>query len=167
MNRIVFTSERLEAVKSSNEDIDFIMKLENLEENYGLILGNTKEEHREYLNNTSYLVLIILDKATKKRLGYILNKIDSKTKVLELRRFALEEKGSGYGREILGAFIDYSFKELDINRIWLDVYEYNKNAIRLYASMGMQIDAVLRGSFKLDGKYRDQVIFSLLKDEYI
>ncbi len=64
------------------------------------------------------------------------------------------------------ALIKYAFEELKVNRFWLDVYPDNEYGIKLYESLGMHKDGVLRQNYKSDRGYLDQIIFSILKDEY-
>ena len=57
-------------------------------------------------------------------------------------------------------------RELNINRFWLDAYPDNTVGIHLYESLGMHRDGVLRQNYKSERGYLDQIIFSMLKDEY-
>ena len=59
-----------------------------------------------------------------------------------------------------------SFTQLDTHRLWLDVYPDNLRGIRLYESLGMHQDGVLRQNYLSDRGYLDQIIYSLLRSEY-
>ena len=83
-----------------------------------------------------------------------------------MRRIVTQEKGQGYGREALKALIRYAFTQLDTHRLWLDVYPDNLRGIRLYESLGMHQDGVLRQNYLSDRGYLDQIIYSLLRSEY-
>ncbi len=98
--------------------------------------------------------------------GYALIRLDPKSEIFELRRIAIAEKNKGYGREAMEALFKFAFEELGANRFWLDAYPDNVVGIRLYESLGMHRDGVLRQNYKAERGYLDQIIFSMLKSEY-
>ncbi len=100
------------------------------------------------------------------RLGYALVRLNRKSEIFELRRIAISDKRKGYGRESMKALLKYAFEEMNINRFWLDVYPDNIFGIRLYESLGMNRDGVLRQSYKSERGYLDQIIYSMLREEY-
>ena len=51
------------------------------------------------------------------------------------------------------ALLKHAFEEMNINRFWLDVYPDNIFGIRLYESLGMNRDGVLRQSYKSERGY--------------
>ena len=64
------------------------------------------------------------------------------------------------------ALMKYAFETLKFNRFWLDVYPDNAVGIKLYESLGLHRDGVLRQNFKSERGYLDQIIYSMLKEEY-
>ena len=64
------------------------------------------------------------------------------------------------------ALMKAAFKDMNINRFWLDVYPDNIIGIKLYESLGMHRDGVLRQNYKSYRGYLDQIIYSMLKREY-
>ena len=99
-------------------------------------------------------------------IGYMLCHVDAKSDVFELRRIAIDIKGKGYGREAMEGTMRYAFEVLRMNRFWLDVYPDNTTGIRLYESLGMHRDGMLRQSYKSERGYLDQIVYSMLKGEY-
>ena len=99
-------------------------------------------------------------------MGYALIRLNPRSEIFELRRIAISEKNRGYGREAMEALFKFAFEELNINRFWLDAYPDNTVGIHLYESLGMHRDGVLRQNYKSERGYLDQIIFSMLKDEY-
>ncbi len=69
-------------------------------------------------------------------------------------------------RETLLGIIKYCFEVVNCNRFWLDVYLDNEKGINLYKSVGMHHDGTLRESYKSERAYLNQMIFSILKEEY-
>ena len=73
----------------------------------------------------------------------------------------------GYGEEASRLIIDYGFKKLKLHRIELDVYSYNKRAIKLYKKLGFKKEAIRREHNFYNGKFYDTIIMSLLKREWV
>ena len=83
-----------------------------------------------------------------------------------MRRIAVSEKRMGYGREVMISLFKYAFEDMSSNRFWLDVYQDNLAGIKLYEGLGMHRDGVLRQSYKSERGYLEQIIYSMLKNEY-
>lgn len=164
--KVLITTERLNICLAEEQDIDIIMEFENHKDNKKFIWQGTYEEHLNEINSKASLLLIFRQKSDNKIIGYALAAINAKSDVFELRRIAIAKKGCGYGKESILNIIKYSFENLNTNRFWLDVYPENKVGINLYKSIGMHLDGTLRQSYKDDRGYHDQMIFSILKEEY-
>ena len=78
----------------------------------------------------------------------------------------MTDKGHGYGKEAMRGLIRYAFENTDTNRLWLDVYPDNEIGIKLYESLGMHRDGVLRQNYLAERGYLDQIIYSMLRSEY-
>lgn len=76
-------------------------------------------------------------------------------------------QGKGYGYQAITSLINFGFNDLNLNRIYLQVFNTNQNAIKLYTNIGFQNEGILRQSIFIDGCYRDIHIMALLKGEYI
>jgi UDP-4-amino-4,6-dideoxy-N-acetyl-beta-L-altrosamine N-acetyltransferase len=74
-------------------------------------------------------------------------------------------QGKGYGKDMLLTLIKYGFKELNLNRIWCEVYS-NNNSIHLYRKIGFKDEGILRQHVFKDGKYLDSHMLGMLKSEY-
>ena len=75
-------------------------------------------------------------------------------------------RGSGYGLDSLQTIIKYGFEELNLNRIWCEVFQ-NNQAINLYTKLGFKQEGVIRQSVYKNNQYLDSYILSMLRDEYI
>jgi ribosomal-protein-alanine N-acetyltransferase len=71
--------------------------------------------------------------------------------------------GKGIMREALQAIIRYGFEEMNLNRITLLVISYNDRSIRLAERLGFVKEGVMRESAYFDGKFIDDVLYSLLR----
>ena len=149
-----------------SQDIEEIIEIEKHKENRDFLWIGTKEEHESEIKDPNHLLLIFKEKQDDRTVGYALVRLDKKSEIFELRRIAITEKGKGYGREAMEALLKEAFENMNINRFWLDVYPDNVIGIKLYEGMGMHRDGVLRQNYKAERGYLDQIIYSMLKEEY-
>ena len=75
--------------------------------------------------------------------------------------------GKGYAREALMKAIEYMFKERNIHRIQANVLESNMQSLKMHKKCGYVIDGLLRESVFKDGRYQNQYVLSLLKEEFL
>jgi UDP-4-amino-4,6-dideoxy-N-acetyl-beta-L-altrosamine N-acetyltransferase len=76
-----------------------------------------------------------------------------------------EYRNKGYGKDMLLTLIKYGFEQLNLNRIWCEVYS-NNNSIHLYRKIGFKDEGILRQTVFKDGEYLDSYILGMLKNEY-
>ena len=72
----------------------------------------------------------------------------------------------GFGTRIMNLLCKHGFETLNLNRIWLRVFETNQRAIRVYEKAGFTIEGRYREGQFLDGKYVDVMILSVLNSEW-
>jgi RimJ/RimL family protein N-acetyltransferase len=77
-----------------------------------------------------------------------------------------ELMGKGLGTDALNAILDFGFNNLPLERIYLTVRAGSKGAIRCYEKAGMIVEGTLRKSERYHGKLVDQVLMSILRDEW-
>lgn len=159
-------TKRLNIVEAKEEDITIIMEMENHKDNKDFVWKGTYNDHLAEIKDDSFLLFVIKNKEKDSIIGFALNKLDFKSNIFELRRIVISEKGMGYGKEVMNALIKYAFEERNMNRLWLDVYPDNVIGIKLYESIGMHCDGILRQNYKSERGYLDQIIYSILKSEY-
>ncbi|UQZ34421.1 GNAT family N-acetyltransferase [Paenibacillus sp. PK3_47] len=75
-------------------------------------------------------------------------------------------QGQGYGREALLLMLDYGFGILNLHRIELEVFSYNKRAMHVYESIGFTREGVRRQALFYDHAYHDVIMMSMLENEY-
>ena len=73
--------------------------------------------------------------------------------------------GRGYGREAVALMLDYAFRLRNLRRVWLEVHAANERAIRAYRACGFAEEGRMREHVWLDGRYVDNVIMGVLRDE--
>ncbi|WP_042403852.1 GNAT family N-acetyltransferase [Geomicrobium sp. JCM 19037] len=74
--------------------------------------------------------------------------------------------GKGYGREAFGLLLAYSFLEMNLHRLHLQVFEFNTAALQLYEKLGFTREGIKREAVYRNGEYFDIVQMSLLKRDY-
>lgn len=166
MREPLIRTERLNILEAVEAEISTIIEIESHKENRDFLWIGTPEEHKAEINDPNHLLLIFKTKENGSVVGYALIRLDYKSEVFEIRRIAIVDKAKGYGRESMDALIKYAFEEKGINRLWLDVYPDNEVGIKLYESIGMHRDGVLRQNYKAERGYLDQIIYSILREEY-
>jgi RimJ/RimL family protein N-acetyltransferase len=62
--------------------------------------------------------------------------------------------------------IDYGFKNLNLNKIWMELYEFDKEKVEFFNNhFNFHQDGVLRQNCFEEGKYWDSYIISLLRQD--
>ena len=72
----------------------------------------------------------------------------------------------GYGTEAMRLMLKHGFESLNLHRIMLRVYAYNKRAIRSYEKVGFVQEGTLRQAIYRKGQYHDVLLMSVLQSEW-
>lgn len=129
----------------------------------------TVQEHLNWyknnLNNDNRIDLMICKKDDNKRIGTVnLANIDYKNQKAEFGIMIAESFwNKGYAYESSDRFINYSFNQLNLNKIYLEVLKENDAAINLYKKLDFREEGILREDIFKNGKFKDVLIMSLLK----
>ncbi len=82
---------------------------------------------------------------------------------------AIGEKGywnRGYGTEATRALLRFAFGELNLHRVELEVFAFNKRAMRAYEKAGFRLEGTRRQSHFHAGSYHDAHIMAVLQDDF-
>jgi RimJ/RimL family protein N-acetyltransferase len=71
----------------------------------------------------------------------------------------------GYGTFAVTHLLNYAFRDLNLNRVYLYVFENNERAIRLYRKVGFVREGLMRQSEYINGTYISLIVMGLLRDE--
>ncbi|ACR79886.1 GNAT family N-acetyltransferase [Kosmotoga olearia] len=74
--------------------------------------------------------------------------------------------GKGYGTETTKLMLEYAFRKLNLNRVYLRVFDYNERAIRAYEKCGFVLEGRQRQAVFSNGRYHDVLMMSILAEEY-
>lgn len=75
--------------------------------------------------------------------------------------------GKGIMTEALRAILRYGFEEMNLNRIQAIIDTENNRSLNLALRLGFRNEGVLRQRTQFKGGFRDDAIYSLLKQEWI
>lgn len=112
---------------------------------------------------------VIADASTELYIGQInLDSIDWKNRVgrIGILIGSAERLGQGYGTEAMRLLIRFAFAELNLNRLELEVYDFNERARRSYANCGFREEGRLRERQYKNGAYVDVIQMGLLRSEW-
>lgn len=77
-----------------------------------------------------------------------------------------DQRGNGYGSEALKLVLDFAFNEINLHRVQLNTFSYNKSAILLYEKIGFKREGVYREFINRDGQRWDMYLYGILKNEW-
>jgi RimJ/RimL family protein N-acetyltransferase len=133
----------------------------NLQAEEEFVARSAQSEHE--------LVLGIAIQATDKLIGATgLHQIDFKNRHAGFG-ISIGEKaewGKGYGTEAARVIVGHAFDTLNLNRVWLHVFEYNLRGIRAYERVGFRREGLLRQDRFHEGRYWDTIVMAMIRQEY-
>lgn len=84
-------------------------------------------------------------------------------------RIALHSRISwnkGYGTEATQLALAFTFGELQLNRLELEVYSHNPRGIKAYEKAGFKKEGTLRQSLYMNHAYSDEILMGMLREDY-
>ena len=125
----------------------------------------------DHLQNTKHInyMFTIVDLETKKPIGaagllyvnWVIRSADFSFYIGENEKYIGND---GIALEAAKLLIDYGFKSLNLHKIWMELYEYDKQKIEFFTkNFNFKQDALLRDNCFEGGKYWNSLIISLIK----
>jgi RimJ/RimL family protein N-acetyltransferase len=124
----------------------------------------------------------LLDHHARDRWFFVICRLDDQRPVgsLDLRDIGLTNGGAGlgivigdpadtsqgYGSDALGVLLEFGFGELRLERIWLEVFDFNVRARHVYERLGFVQEATFRHAEFHGGRYLDIQRMAILRDEW-
>lgn len=126
-----------------------------------------------YLENisedTTRVDFLIFVKGSNKIVGeVVINDIYMNNRSASLR-IAINKKedfSKGYGTEALILALNYGFAMLNLHRIELEAFPFNKRAIHVYEKIGFIKEGIRRDGCFFNNKYYDMITMSILEEEF-
>ena len=72
----------------------------------------------------------------------------------------------GYAWETMDILLGYGFDELNLHKVWSEIYAFDGQKHSLFEAYGLKRDAVLRDNYFYDGEYQDSHVYSILAPEW-
>ena len=72
----------------------------------------------------------------------------------------------GYAEEAVQLLANYVFNELNLHKIWTEIYEFDLKKMALYEKLGFLQDGFLRDNYFYDGRWWGSIILSLIAGQY-
>lgn len=167
MKKILIKGQRLQFVQATEDDLPYIMEVENRKGNIEYIIPYSLDEHKKTINSVDASHLIIEKIASSEKIGFLmLHGLNSPHKEIEWHRIIVDDKDKGYGTETLALLKKLSFDILKFHRAVLDAKDYNKRALHVYEKAGLKREAFLRETILNNGVYENLVVLAILEDEY-
>ncbi|WP_209477614.1 GNAT family N-acetyltransferase [Thermococcus stetteri] len=79
---------------------------------------------------------------------------------------ATEERGKGYGTEVVALLVNYAFNHLNLHKVWAKVHADNGASIRVLEKNGFAPAGRLKDHVWSDGKYIDELLYELIREEW-
>jgi RimJ/RimL family protein N-acetyltransferase len=76
------------------------------------------------------------------------------------------DTGQGYGSDALRTLLTFGFDQLRLERIELEVYDFNEPARRMYERVGFRHEGTSRHALYVDGAFHDVHRMSVLRGEW-
>ncbi|MCK4312444.1 MAG: GNAT family N-acetyltransferase [Candidatus Cloacimonetes bacterium] len=132
----------------------------------------TLEKEQEILADMSkkgVQIFGIIDLKSDKLIGNCsLFKINHLNRKADFGIFIGDKKfwNKGYGTEATKLILDYGFNILNLNNIMLEVFSFNKRAIKSYEKIGFNTIGKRRESRIIGGKKYDEIYMDILASEF-
>ena len=137
-----------------------------------IIYPFSMEEEEEWYRKTTAdqnIKNFIIETLKGKAIGGIsLNKINWKDRNAELG-IVIGEKdfwNKGYGTDAVRTLLDFTFSEMNLHRIYLRVFAYNKRALRAYEKCGFKVEGEIRDDIFRDGRYHNSYFMGILSGDF-
>lgn len=172
---VLIIGERVNLRALKKEDAKQILEWINnpkLKHLTGTVYPVSEVEHEKWfenkLNEKVNKIFGIEECATKNLVGVIgLKNTDIINRSTELYIYIGAESywGKGLGTDAVRTLTRFIFEELNLHRVSLIVFSYNKRAISAYEKVGFVFEGVMRESLFKGGKYHDKILMALINDK--
>jgi len=71
----------------------------------------------------------------------------------------------GYAEDAARVLMRYGFDNLNLHKLWTELYSFDHRKVELFTRLGFARDAVLRDNCYEDGRYHDSYIYSLIRPD--
>lgn len=121
--------------------------------------------------NSDTFVFKAVETETGKTVGHVsLGSISWKNKSARVSRVLVgntEMRGRGICQGMINAILKLGFEGLELHKVTLGVYDFNKSAIRCYEKCGFKTEGIIRDTYLYNGEeWWTLVEMGILEDEW-
>jgi diamine N-acetyltransferase len=153
--------------RAAQEDLAAVMRIERIPEFRSLVGSWSEAEHTQTFSSPNAGYWVITGQCGAVEGFCIVRGLCSEQRSVELKRIAVATPSVGFGRKLLSTVCKTLFADCGTHRIWLDVFEQNDRARRVYRSFGFREDGLLREAVYRDGMWHSLVLMSVLDREFL
>ncbi len=124
------------------------------------------EQRRKDKNSMVFAILALPEKQLIGNCG--LQNLDWKNRTAVFGIFIGDKDywNKGYGSDATRTLLRFAFEQLGLNRVELDVYDFNPRAMRAYEKAGFRRDGVRRQALYRDGAFHDVHLMGILREDW-
>jgi RimJ/RimL family protein N-acetyltransferase len=113
------------------------------------------------------IVWVIIDNSTGNVVGEsVLNDLDAHSRWCNFRIWISGARSRGLGTEATRLTLTHAFEEQALNRVELQVYDFNPRARHVYEKVGFVLEGTKRQALLLDGAWADAHDMAILAEEW-
>ncbi|SMP60309.1 GNAT family N-acetyltransferase [Anoxynatronum buryatiense] len=167
MTQAVVENQHIRLRQTAPEDLDWVIATEQHPDNREYVYNWPRERHLAGIASEDEKHFMIMRVEDDCPVGYvILSGLASEHQVISFDRITIAEKGRGYGRQTVRLIKQLCFETYKCHRLWLDVFDFNPRARRLYESEGFVFEGTLRECKKKGDDFLSMHVLSMLEREY-
>lgn len=129
----------------------------------------THSQLNTYTNNPNRIIYKVIELNSNLVIGHAelnnINFIDKNARICSVLIGDKNYRNKGFGSQIINELIKIAFKKMDLHRLDLGVYDFNKNAIKCYEKCGFEIEGLLKENIKIGHEYWSTYNMSILNNK--
>jgi len=135
---------------------------EDMQSEWYSSIGNNSHPNHVY-----FQIMLCEHTATIKNIVGVCNLsyIDWHIRSAEAAIYVAKSSGKGIGTEALQLMCRYGFDELNLHKIWCEIFDNNQKSLHLFKKIGFVEEGILRDNYFSEGKYGNSYRLSLFKNE--
>lgn len=134
---MTFSDGVVSIVATRSEELPEIQAMERDDDTDPYILAYSLDKHRHEFSREDIRYKSIY--VSERIVGFVILVLDPDGRSVELARIVIAEKGASYGTRTMGLVEQVCTEELGRSRMWLDVFDYNARAQRVYRKCGYRL----------------------------
>jgi RimJ/RimL family protein N-acetyltransferase len=158
-----------------NSDIDFMLSLVNDQElaywegrNEFLVSKEAQKKWFDKYKDTGHRFMVC-DLEDDSRLGYFSFKFTDKISNSGLVAIKLvqESRGKKIGTDVLKTAMSFLFNKINVRRLHTHIIHFNIASQKLFEKCFWMQEGVERAAIYMNNSYHDNILYSILKEEYM